>query len=378
MTAAIFQMPAGPAIPLTLAPRLESWNARDHRDQVALRAWLAHVHEPRRALEERTDGALALRVDIGLPQAVDPLWQRDLDNYLYPIGRELPPRYVSVWATKGRGDGSYLRIEPAIPLSHGELAEWAPFRVPRSSRGEHGWKRAVASALAGAEELPAGPVALQVAFVVGSETRWQELWKPTIDGLEAVLGRALAEPSWNPQDGRITRLGLHLAVSAGLGRDVEARIWARAAPLEWPENAWLLALPRSERSAFMQQHAARITRSQAAVRAPLTHNARVSRTKRALVDEPGVVVFADADAAYERWLSEQPAGFVLNVLGTPASGVPMLHAATCHTISGTPARGRTWTSADYIKACSLDRHALTRWLAANGTGDAQACGTCSP
>jgi hypothetical protein len=90
-----FAIPEGPSIDLELEPRLESWNRRDDRAQVALREFVEHVRERIDPVLEATAGLLAFRLDVGLADQLDPLWERDLDNYLFPIARTLPDRVVS-------------------------------------------------------------------------------------------------------------------------------------------------------------------------------------------------------------------------------------------------------------------------------------------
>jgi hypothetical protein len=284
---------------------------------------------------------------------------------------------VSVWATKSPRPFSSVRVGPAVAVAPA-CPGWASFDVPRSSRADDTWKRAVARAVSEATELPAGPVALEVGFVDGGAPNWPALWKASIDGLEAVLGQSQAQPSWNPQDGRIVRLGMHRATRPDFAREVGATIWARPAPLEWDENLWLRDLPERDRAAFFDQHLARVARAQrSAGRTALPGMAREPRACKQRVDVVGVVVFADDDAAYERWLAANPPGFVVNVLGTLGAGAK-LHRATCGTISGTPVRGVTWTSAQYVKACARDPGALAQWLEANGARPASACGSCLP
>jgi hypothetical protein len=60
--------------------------------------------------------------------------------------------------------------------------------------------------------------------------------------------------------------------------------------------------------------------------------------------------FIDDDAAYLGWLADHPDGFVINTGRTPSAAYLMLHRASCGTISGTPARGSTFTG-DYTKVC---------------------------
>jgi hypothetical protein len=156
---------------------------------------------------------------------VDALWQRDLDNYLFPIARVLPPRFVSLWATKGLAENSTVRVEPARPLLVAPDG-WQRFSLGPCARGEAALKRAARAAVSDASELPPGPVGLQIALCVGSADRWAQTWKPIIDGLEALLGSARREPCWNPQDGRIVRLGIHRTDSAGLGNNLDGeRDW---------------------------------------------------------------------------------------------------------------------------------------------------------
>ena len=45
------------------------------------------------------------------------------------------------------------------------------------------YKEQIHAAVAGAAELPAGPVRLELAFVVGPGRNWLNLWKQTIDSL---------------------------------------------------------------------------------------------------------------------------------------------------------------------------------------------------
>jgi hypothetical protein len=44
------------------------------------------------------------------------------------------------------------------------------------------------------------------------------MWKASIDGLEPLLGKTYEGRIWNPQDGRVVRLGLHQTVDYSLGQ----------------------------------------------------------------------------------------------------------------------------------------------------------------
>src|SRR4051812_30643881 len=129
----VYEMPYGERLRLGLAPRLESWNAREHPDQVRLREFVAHVRELIGPIARDTDGPLALQLDVGLDDTVDPFWQRDLDNYLSPIARELPPRYVSVWGTKTRAGDSFVTVGRAVPAPP---PNWPAYTIPRAPGGE--------------------------------------------------------------------------------------------------------------------------------------------------------------------------------------------------------------------------------------------------
>jgi hypothetical protein len=52
-------------------------------------------------------------------------------------------------------------------------------------------------------------------------------------------------------------------------------------------------------------------------------------------------------------------------------------AADCRTITGTPARGSTWTG-PYIKVCSPSLPELDSWALVNARSAVTRCGTCQP
>lgn len=67
MVASTFSIPDGPKIKLGLPPRVESWNRHDDPEQVALRAFVAHVHQLITPTLESTEGLFALRLDADTP-----------------------------------------------------------------------------------------------------------------------------------------------------------------------------------------------------------------------------------------------------------------------------------------------------------------------
>jgi len=89
---------------LRLQPRLASWDATDHPDQVRLRAALEDVGELLAPVLAPLEVPLAMRLDVGLPRSVLLLGEHDLDNYAYPLMSHLAKRttreFVSVWCTK--------------------------------------------------------------------------------------------------------------------------------------------------------------------------------------------------------------------------------------------------------------------------------------
>jgi hypothetical protein len=78
------------------------------------------------------------------------------------------------------------------------------------------------------DELPAGGVRLEIGFLVGPNRYWPNLWKPTIDALDPILGPTRPDRPWHPRDGRIVNLGLHSAIDSTQTNTV--RITIRAAP----------------------------------------------------------------------------------------------------------------------------------------------------
>lgn len=371
--AGLFEMPRGPGTLLALAPRLESWNRYDDPAQVALREFVDHVRELIEPGFGLTEGPLSFRLDVGLAETIDPLWQRDLDNYLFPIARTFPDRVVSVWATKQRGEGSYVRLEAAIPASDPPLG-WREINVARSRCAEAEWKQAVLQAVRSKSELPPGPVGLQLAFSTGASRNWTVLWKPTIDALDPLLGRTYPHREWNPQDGRIVRLGLHHLIDSDLGDHASVAVHARAADKDWPEVRWLTSMDPAYREAYRDQYKAKLRSD--AERALLGYERpSPSRPRPPVMNKARV--FIDDDDGYQAWLAEQPGGFVINIQRSLNTSDARLHRATCRTITGQPARGKAWTG-PYIKVCANELSQLDLWAAQLTGSPITRCGTCTP
>ncbi len=87
-----------------------------------------------------------------------------------------------------------------------------------------------------------------------------------------------------------------------------------------------------------------------------------------------IAVFQSDERGYSRWLTDH-SGYVVNVRRSlnPIDG--RIHRSTCRTITGSPARGRTWTGA-YIKVCSESRTEVLEW--SRTLGLTSLCKTCNP
>lgn len=173
---------------MRVAPQLDSWDKAGDPAQVRLRPFLDDTEALLAA--SRIDDQWALRLDVGRPTIRDLLDGADLDNYAFPLARRLDdPELVSVWCTKQHSKQSFVRIEAARetpPPSTDILVA----RTTDVSYTKPAYKEQIRAAVANATELPAGrPVRLELAFIVGSGTKWWNLWKPTIDALDPLLGR---------------------------------------------------------------------------------------------------------------------------------------------------------------------------------------------
>ena len=219
-------IPESEPVALETAPRLASWMAMGHPDQVRLGAFLDHAEAAIAPKISRLQEPLALHLDIGLPPSTELLEHHDLDNYLYPLATRLGSRrFGSVWATKATAADSWISVDS---VRTAEAPPGAPVYRVRTTRSAEtpAWKQEIREQLAGAEELSPGPVELQLSFAVGPARNWANLWKPAIDSLGSLLGLSDPGKEWNPRDGRIVRLGLHREVASALGHEVEIAIVA--------------------------------------------------------------------------------------------------------------------------------------------------------
>jgi hypothetical protein len=222
-----YSRPKNNAHELRLAPRLASWEKTGHPDQVRLRAYL----DDTKALlaESRVDGPWALRLDVGLAADRNLLDMADLDNYAYPLAYYLRDAgLVSVWCTKQHDERSFVRIEAAREVSPPSTD--VLIAKATASASSLAYKVQINDAIGHAAELPAGPVRLELSFVVGPRRNWLNLIKQTIDSLDPILGRTRPDRAWHPRDGRITDLGMHVAVDPGVVNEIVVGIAAASMP----------------------------------------------------------------------------------------------------------------------------------------------------
>jgi len=212
---------------LRKVPRLASWSKSTDPDQVRLREYLEDTAELLAPHLVASNGRWALLLEVGLPPGRDLVDMADLDNYAFPLATRLRNEdLVAVWCTKRHADISRVLVAPA--------AETAGPRHPytvrtTASASTAAYKEQVRSAVVAAAVIPTAAVQLQLSFVVGPQRNWLTLWKPTIDALDPLLGRTRDDRDWHPKDGRITDLGLHVAVDPSLGHDVLVSIAAAPA-----------------------------------------------------------------------------------------------------------------------------------------------------
>ena len=219
-----YARPECPGLNLRKTPRLASWNKGTDPDQVRLREYLADTSEL--LAPSLVSGPWALRLDVGLPTGRDLTDMADLDNYAFPLAAHLRNQdLVSVWCTKRHADSSRVIVAPAQDAA----APATTFSVRTTASSEtKAYKEQVRDAVAHANEIRDPAVHLQLAFTVGPQRSWLNLWKPTIDALDPLLGRTQPDRDWHPRDGRIVDLGLHVAVDPSLDYDVVVTIAATA------------------------------------------------------------------------------------------------------------------------------------------------------
>lgn len=214
---------------LAVQPALASWDRAGAPGHARLTAFVVEVCSVIAAALPVLTDPLALRLDVGLPHSVSLLAHNDLDNYLFPLIPKLTAatgrQFSTVWATKRHAATSSVAACEAHAADAPDAAFSARVRTTASA-GTADYKRQIRDQVATGPVLPAGGVAVQLAFVVGPRRAWPNLWKATIDALGPVLGREPGAHEWSPRDGRIIDLALHRCVDPAAGDEVTIDIRA--------------------------------------------------------------------------------------------------------------------------------------------------------
>jgi hypothetical protein len=230
LEAMFFARPQAERRPLTMAPCLDTSMPADHPDHLRLSQFLGHAEHVVRPSLARVEGPVALMLDVALPGDAPLLDQHDLGDYLFPLVSSLEAstgrQFMSAWATKSVGEQSYITVEPAKPLP--ERPQSMEFEVTTSAASDTAtYRKQIRDQLARALTLPDGPVALEVAFEIGPDRPWLDLWKPTMDSLDPILGAAVPGRAWQPRGGRVVELALHCRVEPERGDHVAITIVPR-------------------------------------------------------------------------------------------------------------------------------------------------------
>src|SRR3954468_8051091 len=102
-----FAKPDAEMTELEIAPRLASWDAAAHPDQVALQTFLDYAEAEFAPQLAQLAEPRALRLDVALPAPVALQHEHDLDNYAFPLAARLTRAthrtLSSVWVTKRTG-----------------------------------------------------------------------------------------------------------------------------------------------------------------------------------------------------------------------------------------------------------------------------------
>lgn len=228
----ILYAPVPAPIALPVPPQLASWDAASSPSQTRLKTYLVAAEQLVRPHIDSSPDPLGVHLSVGLPDAVPLLCERDLDNYLLPLAQHLTRStgrtFASATASKQHRPDSRIGVGQAHASD--VALNTLQFRVRTTASAETSrFKEQISSGLAEAPPLPTGPVRLDIVFTVGATRSWLNLWKPSIDALGRLLGESAGSRPWNPEDGRIIRLGLHRQQDDSLGHDVELLITATTA-----------------------------------------------------------------------------------------------------------------------------------------------------
>jgi hypothetical protein len=88
--------------------------------------------------------------------------------------------------------------------------------------------------------------------------------------------------------------------------------------------------------------------------------------------------FRDDDTGYTDWLTEHPAGYVINIRRNHSPTDARIHRAACSTITVRQQSGeRSWTY-QYVKVCAEHVIGIEQWVAERVGASIPGCRTCSP
>ena len=99
------------------------------------------------------------------------------------------------------------------------------------------------------------------------------------------------------------------------------------------------------------------------------------------MEESMVEMFDNNDDLYQKWLAENPDGFVINTTRDYSKDYMVLHKATCSSISKytNMAQPGGFTERRYIKICSDTIEDLENWVRKQGAITfTKECGKCAP
>jgi hypothetical protein len=213
-----------------IEPRLASWDHREYPNQQRLNAYLKPVYDGLAPLlANGGEWAISMIVDVGRDERLDR--GHDVENYMTPLVKKLGWRhFVYAAITKRVGGGSRISIGPAVRRA--AVPAWNGWNGQIPGRiGSPEGKRSIRQALGAHvdEPLPAGPVAVHLAWRLSASRNWVDLWKPTGDAMGPVLGEPrFPQKEFQPSDDRITQLVLHRIVDDALDVVDVGMWWASA------------------------------------------------------------------------------------------------------------------------------------------------------
>lgn len=212
-------------VALSVQPQLASWDVAGSPGQVRLSDFLDHAAVAAAPMMVAVEGLLAVELTVGLAGELSLTGGgRDLDNYLFPLAQRLgPARIAAMFGQKVHGP-SYLAVGLAQPDHGASPPQFSADIAGSYVRKE--WKSALRERLLQVQHAvpAAGPIGMTISITTGPGRNWANVWKPFIDAFGPVLGENPERP-FQPNDDRITSLGLHHDVNTDIGHDVIITVW---------------------------------------------------------------------------------------------------------------------------------------------------------